>query len=177
MLRTIWSALKSALLGSKPLHKVGSPSNTDSNEKPVNPQEGLPYRDLKDMLKKHEGLMLRPYRCSAGKLSLGYGRNLDDKGISLYEAELLLDNDIQDAIREASGLSFYEGLNGPRKLVVVNMIFNLGLTRFNGFRRMIAALERRDYFDAAREMLNSRWAEQVGRRAVELANIMRSGGF
>ncbi len=127
------------------------------------------------LIKQHEGLRLKPYQCTAGKLTIGYGRNLDDVGISEAEAEYLLEQDMKASIVQASNFPFFIGLNDYRKAVIVDMIFNLGLTRFNQFKRMLNALQRHDYQQAATEMLDSRWAVQVGKRADRLAEIMRSG--
>ena len=50
---------------------------------------------LKDMLIRHEGLKLKPYLCTAGKLTIGVGRNIQDRGITYQEAMMLLENDIR----------------------------------------------------------------------------------
>lgn len=127
------------------------------------------------MLKRDEGLRLKPYRCTAGKLTIGYGRNLDDVGISEAEAEMLLANDIAKVEREAERFHWYAGLNDARKAVVLNMLFNLGASSFKGFVNTIKAISAGDYDDAANRMLASKWAEQVGARAARLAQIMRTG--
>ncbi len=127
------------------------------------------------LIKQHEGLRLKPYHCTEGKLTIGYGRNLDDVGITESEAEYLLEQDMKASIVQASNFPFFAGLNEYRKAVIVDMIFNLGLSRFNQFKRMLNALQRHDYHQAATEMLDSRWATQVGIRADRLAQIMRTG--
>ena len=134
----------------------------------------------RELVKRHEGLRLKPYRDSVGKLTIGYGRNLEDVGISEGEAEVLLQNDLRRAVEVAvhccadHGVLF-EALPGEAKAVLVDMAFNLGY-RLGEFRRMFAALARKDYEEAAREMLDSRWARQVGGRARELAEIMKNAG-
>ena len=131
---------------------------------------------LKEMLMRHEGLRLKPYRCSAGKLTIGYGRNLEDRGITNAEAEYLLTNDINDAIAECrDSFPWWKGLTNNRKMVVVNMVFNLGLNTFKKFKKTIQYIESEAYTTAAVEMLDSRWAEQVGARADELAKLMKEG--
>lgn len=131
---------------------------------------------LREMLLRHEGLRLKPYRDTVGKLTIGCGRNLDDVGITKEEALALLAHDLDRAIREAiDNFSWFKSLNKPRQDVVLNMLFNLGLHRFCGFKRMIAALSAQNYEVAAIEMLDSLWAKQVGLRAIELAQIMRTG--
>ena len=129
------------------------------------------------LIKKHEGLRLKPYQCTAGKLTIGYGRNLDDNGISEDEAEGLLQHDIKRTQEEAQTLPFFAELNEVRQAVIVDMIFNLGFARFKKFERMLIALERRNYQMASIEMLDSRWAVQVGQRADLLSQLMRSGQF
>lgn len=131
---------------------------------------------LEDTLIRHEGLRLTPYRCTAGKLTIGIGRNLDDVGISEAEARLMLRNDIVNAEAELRrAFSWFDRLSPLRQQVLVNMAFNIGLPRLKGFRNMLAALERGDYNRAAVEMLDSRWARQVKSRAVELSDWMRQG--
>jgi len=131
---------------------------------------------LREQLIRHEDLRLKPYRDSVGKLSIGVGRNLDDVGISREEALLLLDNDILRAqtavIRE---LPWAVELDSARFEVLINMAFNMGIGGLLGFRKFLAELQDRHFEAAAKEMLDSRWAEQVGRRAEELAQIVRTG--
>jgi lysozyme len=133
---------------------------------------------LVEQLKRHEGLELSPYKDTVGKLTIGYGRNLDDVGISEKEAEFMLRNDIAIAITEADkAFDWLQNLNDARKDVVYNMVFNMGLPRFKGFKKMIAALERNYFAVAADEMMDSRWAQQVGIRALELQNQMLTGKY
>ncbi len=127
-------------------------------------------------IKRHEGLRLQPYRCSANQLTIGYGRNLDATGIRPDEAELMLQHDLREAqVRIAEALPWTRNLNEPRRAVLEQMAFNLGIDRLLGFQRMLTATQRGDWTDAADEMLNSRWHRQVGPRARELAEQMRTG--
>ncbi len=129
---------------------------------------------LKDDIKRQEGLRLKPYIDSVGKLTIGYGRNLDDVGISEAEANSMLDADLRIAINEVQRLfPWLINLSESRKNVIYNMAFNMGLPTLQKFKNMIAAINCGDYITAADEMLNSKWARQVGIRADELANIMR----
>lgn len=129
---------------------------------------------LKTILKRHEGLELKPYRCSADKLTIGVGRNIEDRGITMDEAEFMLNTDIALIMKEAlQVLPFWNTLTPVRREVVLNMLFNLGMPRFLKFKKMLDALEKQDYTAAAFEMENSRWASQVGERAEELADMMR----
>ncbi|WP_172562568.1 glycoside hydrolase family protein [Vibrio furnissii] len=127
------------------------------------------------LVKRHEGLRLKPYRCTGGKASIGWGRNLDDNGIRPDEAALMLRNDIEQATQEAKGLAYFNALDDVRQAVIIDMLFNLGLPRFLGFERMNIALERHNYAVAAVEMLDSRWAGQVGERAERLSQMMKTG--
>ena len=129
-----------------------------------------------ELIKLHEGFELYPYKCPAGKLTIGYGRNIEDNGISEEEAELMLANDIQRCVLELKRvLPWYDGLDDVRQAVLIDMCYNLGISRLLKFKRFLSALEQ-DYYDlAAREMLDSLWAKQVGQRAERLALIMKTG--
>ncbi|MEZ8855590.1 glycoside hydrolase family protein [Vibrio atlanticus] len=127
------------------------------------------------LIKKHEGLRLKPYRCSMGKLTIGYGRNLSDNGITLEEAEQLLQHNIDEVIQQAQTLPFFSALNEVRQAVIVDMVFNMGLPRFQKFKKTIALIEQQAWQAAANEMLNSRWARQVGNRSKTLSDMMRYG--
>lgn len=144
-----------------------------------------PPRPLIDQLKRHEGLRLTAYRCPAGKLTIGYGHNLDalpvpgiGEGSTITEdqAERLLYADILLA-GEGVLLRFLWAarLDSCRLSVLVNMAFNMGLGSLATFRNTLAAVAASDWDKAADGMLRSRWARQVGGRAVELADQMRTG--
>lgn len=130
---------------------------------------------LISQLERHEGLRLKPYRDTVGKLTIGFGRNLEDVGISRGEAVAMLDNDIDQVVAELERMPLFLSLDPVRRVVLANMCFNLGLTRLLGFKKMLTALGDRDYEEAARQMMDSKWARQVGVRAVELSEIMRTG--
>lgn len=131
-----------------------------------------------EQLKMHEGFRSKVYKDTKGIMTIGYGHNLEAKGLSQRACDVIFEDDLADAIFDASKYAFYDKLNDARQAVVINMIFNLGSYRFGLFKKMIAALERGDYNDAAAEMLDSKWArEDVGERAVELANQMRAGVY
>lgn len=130
---------------------------------------------LSDMLIEHEGLRLRPYTDTTGHLTIGVGRNLTDRGISRNEALQMLDNDIDDCIATLEPYTWFLKCNEARKLVLLDMVFNLGLSGLLGFKQMIHALQIGEYKLAASHMLDSKWATQVKRRAYELATIMENG--
>lgn len=133
--------------------------------------------DLISMLKRHEGLRLKPYHCSAGKLSIGFGRNLDDMGISEDEALYLLQNDIDRCYSELSVFNWFHELDQIRQEALISMLFNLGLPRFLTFKKMIARLMAKEYSQAAEEIINSLYARQVGDRANELAYMIERGEY
>ena len=127
-----------------------------------------------EQIKQDEGLSLRPYQCTASKMTIGYGRNIEDNGIDEEEAELLLINDIKRTQRElVANFEWFGLIDARRQGALINMCFNLGLTRFKQFKKMISAVEMGDYDEAAEQMLDSKWARQVGNRAIRLSNIMR----
>jgi lysozyme len=128
-------------------------------------------------LRRHEGLKLKPYYCTAGKLTIGYGRNLDDVGITKEEAEYLLQNQIQTCIAELQKKipDIYNNVNHVRQAVLVNMCYNMGITELLKFKKTLASIQRGDYKLASEQMLQSLWAEQVGNRAKQLSELMKNG--
>lgn len=133
---------------------------------------------LVGMLIRHEGMRLRAYQCTAGKITVGVGRNLEDVGLTEEEALILLRNDIHRARREVSqAFDWFYRLNDVRQEVILSMVINLGITKFRGFTKLHGALSARNWEKAACEMQSSLWAAQVKGRAVELAQMMRSGNY
>ena len=132
---------------------------------------------IKAQLVRHEGLRLKPYRCTAGKLTIGIGRNLDDRGISQKEAYAMLERDIQDCeqwlIDEIPEV--YNKLDEVRQSVLLNMCFNLGIKGLLEFKNTLSFIGAGDWERAANNMLASKWAKQVGVRAIELSEMMRKG--
>lgn len=131
---------------------------------------------LKELLIKHEAMRLFPYKDSVGKLTIGIGRNLEDVGITEAEAFFLLDNDIAKAVSHCrSAYPWFNELDDSRQNVICSMVFNLGMRGFANFKKLIAAMEKKDYAEAANQMKSSLWASQVGKRATELAEMMLMG--
>jgi lysozyme len=131
---------------------------------------------LKAQLRKHEGVRNRPYRDTVGKVTIGVGRNLDDKGLRPSEIELLLDNDVDEVLDEIEkALPWFATLSEKRQRVIADMVFNLGITRFLEFKATISAIRNGRFGVAADQMLASKWARQVGQRARDLAAMMRDG--
>ena len=133
---------------------------------------------LVKMIQRHEGFRSRAYTDSVGILTIGFGRNIQEKGISLDEGLYLLERDLKDAEQDAwKFFPGYKNLNDARQLVIVEMSFNLGIARLLNFKKMITCLSDTDFKGAAKEMLDSAWASQVGKRAVELAHLMEEGSL
>lgn len=134
------------------------------------------HDEIKAQLMKHEGLRLKPYQCTAGKWTIGVGRNIQDRGITKAEAMHLLDNDIDECQEELDRIIPW-WIEKPAyvQLVLINMIFNLGATRLLGFKKFLKAVEENNFDLASTEMLDSRWAEQVGQRSIELSEFMKNG--
>lgn len=136
----------------------------------------MDFSQVKRLLKKHEGLSLSLYKCPAGKLTIGYGHNIEDRGISEEAAELLLEQDMMIAYKQVkNAVKCFEQLSEPRQYVLIDMCFNMGITKLMTFKKMLRALDGADYKTAAKEMLDSRWAAQVKGRAAYLSGIMASG--
>jgi lysozyme len=134
------------------------------------------YSQLIQQLKRHEGLRLKPYTCTADKLTIGVGRNLEDVGISEEEAEMLLINDIERATNQLIlKFPWTEDLDTARFQALINFTFNVGIGTVGKFVNAMALLKDGNYDMAADEFLNSRWAKQVGQRAVEVAEQIRTG--
>ncbi|MCL4490472.1 MAG: glycoside hydrolase family protein [Nitrospirae bacterium] len=157
-----------------------------------------------DMLKRHEGLRLKPYLCPAGKLTIGVGRNIEDRGFDAEEKEklfgnanikpkdyierldrdgitedqamYLLRNDISQCMTKLRAtVQYFDKLSEARQDVLINLCFNMGLAGLMDFRKMFAAMKDGKYEEASDEMIRSRWAQQVGVRASELSGMMRKG--
>lgn len=143
---------------------------------PTQSADVLLLERLKETIKPHEGLRLKLYKCPANKWSIGWGRNLEDNGISEKEAEILLTNDITNAKLQLFDAFPWAGkLDEDRKCVLIEMVFNMGIKSFKGFKKMLAACQKGEWDKAASEMLDSDWHRQVGKRAETLANIIKKG--
>ena len=128
-----------------------------------------------EIAKREEGLGLKPYLCSAGKASIGYGRNLEDVGISVIESEFLLNNDIDNAFDSLDFLfPNWDDLPERVKVVLALMSFQMGRAGLIGFKKTLAFVRAFDFENAAKEMLDSIWAtEQTPGRANRMSKIMR----
>lgn len=125
---------------------------------------------------RDEAERLKPYTDTVGKLTIGIGRNLSDRGISTEESRYLWNNDIDEVEKTLDrAFGWWRTLTEARQRVLVNMCFNLGLSRLLLFRKTLTAIHDGNYAEAAREMLESKWAQQVGARAERLAKLMEDG--
>lgn len=146
--------------------------------------------DLKSILLRDEGLVLTPYECPAGHLTIGVGHNIDanplppdmqlylDVNGSITDAMAfyLLAEDCARARRQAESFDWYHLLTENRQTVIICMIFQMGLDGVNRFKKMINALEVGDNMTAVKEMLNSKWAmSDSPERAKRMAKLMREG--
>ncbi len=134
------------------------------------------FRKIRALLKHHEGFSPTAYQDTVGKTTVGYGRNIMDNGLSASECLLLLDDDIVFHYQQLSNLLHnWDELNEARQTALISMSYNLGFIGFKKFENMIHFLNEKDFEMAATAMLESKWAEQVGKRAMDLARIIESG--
>jgi len=130
---------------------------------------------IEELLIMHEGIRSKAYRDSLGIWTVGVGHNLQAKPLSPAAVQQILNDDIADAIEDCKGLYWFEGLDEVRQAVVIDMVFNMGIAGFKHFKKTIEHIAMGMYQHAAAEMLDSRWAYQVGKRAVELSKMMTTG--
>jgi lysozyme len=140
-------------------------------------------------LPRTEGRRAKPYKDTVGKWTVGVGHNVTDNGLPGYAVveliehgslsdnsiDRLLGEDIDKALKDAGAIPVFKTLDPVRQSVLADMVFNMGLGSVLGFQNTLACIARADWENAAKNMLKSKWAEQVGNRAVELAELMRSG--
>lgn len=136
---------------------------------------GKPPSIAYDLVSRHEGLRLQAYLDTRGNLSVGRGRNLQNPGLSMAEADLLFSNDIERVTLFLENFGWWERLSDNRKAALIDMAFELGEQGFADFELLRSALFSGAYSTAADEMLNSEWAKQVPERAQEDAELMRRG--
>jgi len=152
---------------------------TESREEGVNREAAL-KKIVAEQLIEHEGLKLKPYRCPAGKLTIGVGRNLEERGITEEEALYLLNNDISVCIEDLKKIFVdtdadseeFETLPETVQRVLLDMRFNLGATGFRSCKKMIQAIKEKDFAQAALEMQDSKWFKQVGNRNKTLVEMI-----
>jgi lysozyme len=136
-----------------------------------------PSKELIDSVKLHEGFRTKAYLDTVGVWTIGYGTNLQVLSIDEALAARWLAEKLAEARTQAERMPEWASLDGPRQDVVVEMIYNLGVSGFMGFANTRVAMRDGRWEDAARGMLASKWATQVGRRAKRLAEQMRTGKY
>jgi lysozyme len=135
---------------------------------------------LRKDLERDEGNKQRAYRCTAGKLTIGIGRNLDDKGLSKSEVLVLFNNDVRDCLADlAFFMPWYKQLDAPRQEALINMCFALGITKLRAFKNTLTALKEGDWKKAHDEALNSVWQRKLqalgSKRLIRIANTFLTG--
>lgn len=139
-------------------------------------------------IKEHEGLRLKVYECPAGKQTIGFGRNLEDRGITKKEAEYLLMNDLLDIKLELEdNIPFFDSLDEVRRNVLIEMAYNMGVPNLLKFKNMLRALKEERFLSASQEMLDSKWHRNFKKiapyalesqlRSSKLALIMKKGEY
>lgn len=133
---------------------------------------------IRKMIKQHEGYRGRIYIDSVGVPTGGYGHAfLTGSPLSQPIWELIFEEDFQRTVNDYDYLveEYNLDLNPVRRGVLIDMLFNLGLSKLLRFKKFIRAMQLKDWERAADEMINSRWYNQVGTRAVKLVKMMREG--
>lgn len=141
--------------------------------------KGEVYSILLEHLKAHEGFSSKAYQDHLGNWTIGYGRRIDgDKGLTVDESTVLLKNDVDEAKAQLeASVDLPEDIDEVRHAILVAMVFQLGIGTFLKFKRMIRAVEVSEWDEAAKEALDSRWADQTPRRAKEVALILKTGNW
>lgn len=143
----------------------------------------------------NEGVVLKPYRCTAGKLTIGIGRNLDDnplnkeefekighdcrvQGITKDEAFYLCRNDLKKVKKDLDKhLPWWRELNDDRQFVMIDLCFNLGINKLLKFQKTLDSIATGWYIRAGDQLMQSLYAKQVGKRAERNANCLRTGVY
>ncbi len=132
------------------------------------------------MITRHESSETYAYKCTSGKLSIGVGRNIDAAGgigLSQDEIAYLLANDIRRCKKELEEFPWFPSLDDVRQDALIDMCFNMGITRLRTFKKAMGAMENQDYQQAADHFFDSRWARQVPNRAIEICDMIRTGEY
>jgi len=151
----------------------------------------IDYNEIQKRLLLHEGAVNHIYTCPAGYKTIGVGRNIEtnpltakekekvgdiSKGITLDKALYLLKNDVKRCQDELiKNISWFYQLDDERQYALLDMCFNMGIRKLLGFKRMLNAMFIGDYKGAAKECLNSKYARDVGKRAVRIARLIETG--
>ena len=135
----------------------------------------MDLKKLTDQLTKHEELKLKPYTDSVGKLTIGIGHNLTDKGLTKSQALSIFMDDLTETINFLNfKFKWFKDLDEVRQRAIADMTFDL-MGKLLQFKDMLSAIEAKDWNKAADELLDSKFAEQTGQRARDLAHMIRTG--
>ena len=130
---------------------------------------------VRKRLIEEEGLRLFPYTCTSDKLTLGVGRNIQDRGISDITALQMLDEDIDLCVHELEkNISWWDEAPAGIQEVLIDLCFNMGISRLMLFTKTLQYLSHGAMENAAAELLDSRYATMVPKRAKRNADIIRS---
>lgn len=146
------------------------------------------------LLEQEEGRESVPYKCPAGYITVGVGRNMETNPIPEYmlryfkdyghitdkHIDILLQQDIDNCISAAKrilGEDFFEMLSEPRQAVIISMIFQMGEAGVRGFRKTLSYIKQRRFEAAAEQMLKSKWAKQTPLRAKRTATMLAEDRF
>jgi lysozyme len=135
----------------------------------------MPISKAQKMIERDEGLRLKPYKCTAGKLTIGYGRNIEDVGISQATALQMLEEDLKNAQNiclAIFGMDQWCRWSENRKLGWVNLAFNLGNAGLLGFRNTLKAAIGENWPEVERHLRASKWFTQVGSRAERVISMI-----
>jgi len=130
---------------------------------------------IQNQLKFDEGVKNKPYKDSLGILTIGVGRNLESNGLSNDEIELMLSNDINRCEKDLRlYFAWYDQKKENVQMVLINMCFNLGISKLLQFKKTLELIQFDKFNEAAEEVLKSKWAEQVGDRAKRLSKLLKN---
>jgi len=133
----------------------------------------MDFNKIIEELKVDEGFKPSAYQDHLGFWTIGYGRLVDERrgaGLSQHEATILLENDVQRVIGALDyRIPWWKELPVVKQEALVNMAFQLGVAGLLNFKRMLDALEKKDYTEASAQALDSKWAKQTPQRAQRIA--------
>ena len=141
---------------------------------------------LTEMLRRHEGEVKNSagrhivYDCPAGHATIGIGRNVSESGLGLsdIEVEFMLEEDTARCAKELGGaFDWFSGLDQVRADAMIDLCFNIGITSLRKFVNANDAMARDDYDEASAQYYQSKWASQVGDRAIEICAMIKTGNY
>jgi lysozyme len=131
---------------------------------------------LIELIKREEGFRDRLYKCSAGKWTIGFGYNIEDRGLPKDICEELLRRDIEELSEwAAQQFPWWHRIGEARQMALLSMAYQLGRAKLLAFKKMLKAIGEADWERAYREALDSRWARQTPQRAERTAKMLLKG--